>query len=64
MGVKLIDLKGKEKLSAIAPVVSHAEEAEELGEQPVAGEQPVVELPIVELPPADEPPADEPPADA
>jgi DNA gyrase subunit A len=64
MGVKLINLKGQEKLTAIAPVVSDQEEAEELGEQPAAGEQPVAELPIVELPPSDEPPADEPPADA
>jgi DNA gyrase subunit A len=36
MGVKLIDLKGAEKLSAIAPVVSQEEEDQAEGEAPAA----------------------------
>jgi DNA gyrase subunit A len=50
MGVKLINLKGQEKLTAIAPVVSDEEEAEELGEQPPSGESPAGEQPPGEQP--------------
>jgi hypothetical protein len=56
MGVKLINLKGQEKLTAIAPVVSDAEEAEELGEQPPPGDQPAGEQPPAEEAPGEEPP--------
>ncbi len=36
MGVKLMDLRNGEKLQAIAPVVSQAEEEEQIAEAPVA----------------------------
>src|SRR5437899_2997601 len=36
MGVKLMDLRGSEKLQAIAPVVSQAEEEAQIAEAPVA----------------------------
>jgi DNA gyrase subunit A len=63
MGVKLINLKGQEKLTAIAPVVSEEAEAEELGEQLPPGELPAAdETPREQLP--DEPPTDEPTPDA
>jgi DNA gyrase subunit A len=58
MGVKLINLKGQEKLSAIAPVVSDEEEAEELGEQPPPADQtPEGQVPQDQAP--DEQPGDE-----
>jgi DNA gyrase subunit A len=43
MGVKLIDLKGSEKLCGIAPVVSNEEEDSAIGETPTADAAPPTE---------------------